>query len=419
MTDTTFEIELTRLLRVYAQHAVRPIDRFAIAETTIAAGRASIGSRLSFGLRRRPLVLVLVGLIALALAASAVLVGARLLNHPRFPARDGYVDEFVRAPALPTAMSYPVLRTLTDGRVLVIDGDSADASAGLYDPSTGAFATVGPMVSADRAAGATIRLLDGRVLIAGRGITQIFDPSTSGFVAVPPMVIPRTDARMVLLRDGRVLITGGTPPRTGYLDTVMQAEVFDPESMTFTTTGTMSTTADVTATLPDGRVFVTSLGTAEVYDPTTGSFSPAGTIPDGLSGCCEPVAAIAAADGRVIVVGSTAMQTRGYVAIWDPATATFTSARRIFGAIYDAVLLADGRILLIGGRPTSRAAVHDPSTGATTEIPAPTAYRPKSAPLPDGRVLFVGGRVDGDLRPDPVGSVGLEAPAVPTVEIFQ
>ncbi len=79
MSDTTFETLLTGQLRAYAEAGVRPIDRFAIAEGTIASGRARrIGLRWSVGRGRRPMVLVLVGLLILAFAASAALIGGGL-----------------------------------------------------------------------------------------------------------------------------------------------------------------------------------------------------------------------------------------------------------------------------------------------------------------------------------------------------
>jgi hypothetical protein len=74
MPDPTFETRLAQQLGTYAQGGVRPIDRHAVAEATIAT-RAR--RRLAF--RLAP---VLVGLLLLAaLAAGAALVGAQLLDR--------------------------------------------------------------------------------------------------------------------------------------------------------------------------------------------------------------------------------------------------------------------------------------------------------------------------------------------------
>jgi hypothetical protein len=75
-----------------------------------------------------------------------------------------------------------------------------------------------------------------------------------------------------LLSDGRVLITGGFDS-PGYLAT---AELYDPQSGTFSPTGSMSSArSGATATLlSDGRVLITGgyggsgpLATAEIYTP--------------------------------------------------------------------------------------------------------------------------------------------------------
>ena len=85
-----------------------------------------------------------------------------------------------------------------------------------------------------------------------------------------------------------------------------------------------------------------------------------------------------------------------------------------------ATLLDDGRILLVGGdyRP-AWAGIYDPTTGATVPIEPPAAFGPSTTRLADGRVLFVGGLASGDLHQDQVSGLSLEAPAVPTVQIFR
>ena len=84
------------------------------------------------------------------------------------------------------------------------------------------------------------------------------------------------------LRDGRVLLGGGDGGTTA-------AELFDPDTDTFTPTGSMSSGRSmVTAhTLPDGRVMVVGgsslsagginapLDSIELFDPKTGTFSVA------------------------------------------------------------------------------------------------------------------------------------------------
>ena len=77
MTDRNFESILAGQLRQYADQGVRPIDRYAIAETTIANGRRSARRRWSLGLHRDALVPILIGLLLLALVVGALVGGFR------------------------------------------------------------------------------------------------------------------------------------------------------------------------------------------------------------------------------------------------------------------------------------------------------------------------------------------------------
>jgi Galactose oxidase, central domain len=409
MPNATFESLLTSQLREYAEAGVRPIDRFAIAEETIASGRASKGSRLSFRLGRRSLVLALAGFLILAMTASVALVGSRLLVPPPLPIRHTYLNELVSAPDLPTPMSSPALVTLADGRVLVVGG-GGDVSHGtralVYDPATGASVSAGPMLSADTlVVSAALRLLDGRVLVVGAADSQVFDPATMQFARVgPPGTAPRWGAAAALLPDGRVLVTGGSP-LNGQGAPVNSADLFDPGTLTFSTTGSMAVAraGHSTVTLSDGRVFVTPGASryAEVYDPSTGTFGPAGRTSEYVDG-----RAIAMPDGRVAILASSQLPGRLVVWRWDPTSRTFSKVSDLPEAITDATLLDDGRIFLIGlchGRPTGWTGLFDPTTGVTIPTPGTRACRPTSTRLADGRVLIVG---------------GLE-PAFSTVEIFR
>ena len=361
MTDTTFESQLTGLLREYAEAGVRPIDRFTIAEETIARGRSLRGSRWSFGRARRPLRLVLVGVLIVALAAGVVLVGSRLLAPPSLPIRHTYLNEIVAAPDLPTPMG-GTLVTLADGRVLVIGGGGAL----VYDPSTGASVSAGPMVSPDRWVSSVVRLKDGRVLIIGDAVNQIFDPTTMQFAEVGPSVTRRSGGTAALLLDGRVLIAGGLPAggNAGVDPALRSAEIFDPVTLTSSPTGSIgtSTGGGPMVTLPDGRVFMATDPAAEIYDPATGTFGPASTTSSGGGG--RPVVL---PDGRVVLAGSTGLYSGGRITVWDPASRSF-SARDVPEPLTGATLLDDGRIFLIGmcrGRPTGWTGVYDPATGVT------------------------------------------------------
>jgi hypothetical protein len=445
MSDLTFETQLSRQLRAYAEAGVRPIDRFAIAEETIATGRIMPRWRRRWGVPsvrgNRALVPLLVGLLLAALGGAALLIGGRLVA-PRTPPHT-YLNELVSAPDLSLPMAYPALVPLLDGRVLVIgdDGDGGGTRALVYDPATGISEPTGPLVSGESLwVQSAVRVKDGKVLIIGntfaspeQDATQVFDPTNRRFTPVGPMNTPRSGAAVALLPDGHVLIAGGHP--LGQEAATSSAELFDPDTSTFSTTGSLGTShADTTtAILPDGRVFVApgaSRLTAEVYDPGTGTFSAAGTMSSYFQGHI----AVALPDGRAVLLGGSSLSGQGFADVWDPISLTFSPGCRprpcpvlspdgglmapesdLPGPVTGATLLDDGRILLLG-RYTNWSGIYDPATGTTLMAQTPRAWGPSATRLADGRVLLAGGLADGMTNH---GEGGGTAPGVSTVEIFQ
>jgi hypothetical protein len=166
------------------------------------------------------------------------------------------------------------------------------ASAEIYDPGTGAFTATGPMTQERDFHTATL-LADGRVLLAGgSGISsedltsaEIFDPGTGAFTPTGPMTEGREYQSATPVSDGRVLLAGGGGDYTNRVF-IASAELFDPLTGSFSATGSLADarTYHAATLLRDGRVLVTGgygavapLASAEIYDPTTGAFSPAGS----------------------------------------------------------------------------------------------------------------------------------------------
>jgi hypothetical protein len=109
---------------------------------------------------------------------------------------------------------YPAVALLGDGRVLIAIGEFAAAQ--LYDPKTGAFTLAGSTASS--AGNKAISLADGRALVGGTGCAadacsypEVFDPGSGNYCPAGKDGVesPYERAVMTLLKDGRVLFTGG------------------------------------------------------------------------------------------------------------------------------------------------------------------------------------------------------------------
>jgi hypothetical protein len=156
-----------------------------------------------------------------------------------------------------------------------------------------------------------------------------------------------------------------------------------------------------------------------MYDSTGRSFTAAGNA-DSWD------AAVALADGRVLVVRTT-----GEAAVFDPATDAYAPTGSMVGQDDTSdfgrqgeyprrlTLLADGRVLVSGGQsrgdssllPLPNTDLYDPGTGTFEAIGPMHAprFEHSATLLDDGRVLLVGGVSRSPDRTDP-------EPAV--VEIF-
>ncbi|MDP9373008.1 MAG: zf-HC2 domain-containing protein, partial [Chloroflexota bacterium] len=215
------------------------------------------------------------------------------------------------------------------------------------------------------------------------------------------------------LRDGRVLVAGGTPSRHPVLDT---AELYDPATSTWTATAPMeSGRSQHTATLlPDGQVLIvagfgmdskTILATAERYDPATGRWSPAGSMAAGRAGHTAtplPSGEVLVAGGHTYAGGPLAT-----AELYDPATNGWrpTGVMSMPRSYHTATLLPAGQVLVTGGeggqgednlaqRTVER---YEPATGRWTRAAAMAEGRRGHAatPLADGQVLVVGGGAGG------------------------
>ena len=176
-----------------------------------------------------------------------------------------------------------------------------------------------------------------------------------------PMQQARKFHTAELLQDGRVLVVGGQDRK---LKPLSSAELYDPKTGKWSPAGSMTVPRrdHATALLPDGRVLAMGgldddrkvLSSAEMYDSQTGEWS---TVPS-MAVARRGHSALPLADGRVLVFGGRQIavslldsDSLQMVETFDPASGQWSNAPDMaMGHIgLDAVVLADGRVLVSGG----------------------------------------------------------------------
>ena len=312
------------------------------------------------------------------------------------------------------------------------------SSAELYDPKTGKWSPAGSM-TVPRRDHATALLPDGRVLAMGGldedhkvlSSAEIYDPQTGGWAPVANMAVARRGHEALLLADGKVLVFGGRQIAVRLLesDSLQMVETFDPAS------GEWANAADMVVghigleavVLKDGRVLVTggmttagaetssaiqsdssgddagSTGRSprtsgpEMYDPTAGKWSQSvfarATMSHTLTLLEDGLAVQVGGFGGIAAAGVPGME------MFDPRSDTWeTGPPMAEGRMFHtATVLEDGKLLVIGGTGVEgnlrSAEIFDPAAKAWS--PAGRTSVPRSGHtatlLQDGTVLVAGG----------------------------
>jgi hypothetical protein len=314
---------------------------------------------------------------------------------------------------------------LPNGKVLLtggyIGGDGNIASAELFDPVSKTFSAIGNM-SVSRSGHSATRLPNGNVLIAGGfngdylSTTELFDPATNRFEKAAPMTVARSGHVATLLNDGTVLMVGGVGVGWTFL---ASAEIFDPLTGRFSPTSAMSTPREShTATLlRDGRVLIsgghkdrrsaiTIFRSAEVFDPIRKQFTSVGD----LNTKRHKHEAVLLGDGRVLVIGGSDERDGDgayrNAEIFDPVAGTFTAlSQNMTQARYKlqgtVLRLSDGMVLFDG--VADRAEVFDPATSSFSLASGSMGSKRLFATatlLRNGQVLIAGGYHQGNSVSD-------------------
>ena len=320
-----------------------------------------------------------------------------------------------------TYNSVPHTATFVSASELTISLTSADqATVGSYpvvvtNPSPGGGAsntatfTVAPVVPATAA-----------VLVVGGQTTASMAPLTSGeifassaFTSAGNMSAARYQPTASLISAGAtILITGGANASGSAINT---AETFQVASKAFgaTTVSMLCAHKGHTATvlqggkvLIAGRAGITTNPCAELYDPVAGTFTRTGDMTTPVS----DHAAVLLANGKVLIVGGSVNGTScisctatSGAELYDPGTGTFTAtSHTLVGARSSptATLLPSGKVLVAGGGvtpsggPVRTAELYDPVADTFTSIASTMSVERQfhtATLLPNGKVLLAGG----------------------------
>ena len=321
---------------------------------------------------------------------------------------------------------------LPSGKVLV-----TSAGAELYDPANETWTTTGSLATPRRYHTATL-LPNGKVLVAGglfgfNGVAsaELYDPGTGTWTPTGSMNTRRRLHTATLLPNGKVLVAGGFLDEPGTIlggFTTPTAELYDPASGSWTTTGSLAQQRHQhTATLlPNGKVLVAGgdghysgggvQASAELYDPTSGTWTSTGN----LNARRRIHTATLLPNGKVLVAGGFDNNIFASAELYDPASGTWSPTGSLVTARinHTATLLQGGKVLVAGGTAdgafeSERAELYDPSSGTWMSTGSlVTGRRDHTATLlSDGDVLVAGGR-DGD---NSLASAELYGKSMPTL----
>ncbi|MEW6744931.1 MAG: hypothetical protein AB1486_19430 [Planctomycetota bacterium] len=301
------------------------------------------------------------------------------------------LEKFSSAPSMNVPRALHTATRLLDGRILVTGGVNAFgvpvSSAEIYDPAGPGWTLTSAMARA-RAGHAASLLPDGRVLISGGSAdfsdayqfivtstetTEIFNPATLSFTAGPNLAEPKVGHSSTALLTGNAIVAGGYSffllfgiPVPQISDQAQLYNYSPGGAGSFGSERTMRAgrLAHSATLLGDGRVLLVAgaggsnpldpiaLSSAELYDPGSNGFSNTGS----LTGARATHSGTLLPDGKVLVAGGivgsiTAPVSIDTAEVWNPATGTFHAVGNLntTRSTHDAILLADGTVLLVGG----------------------------------------------------------------------
>jgi N-acetylneuraminic acid mutarotase len=316
------------------------------------------------------------------------------------PVPTAWAQELTWSPANPMnkARGFFVANELLNGNVLVaggfdggLQGPPNFPDSEIYDWHTGLWTVTTPMNQA-RAAPASLRLENGRVMVIGGfdenfnvlNSAEIYDSRTATWSLTAPMSDARVEDFVAVLLPGRkVLVAGGTA--SDGFTSLSSAEIFDEKSGAWSSTGSMNVGRGEfsSVVLHDGRILAvggiasdgTPIASAEIYDPVTAVWTLTGSMSTGRN----DFALVLLRDGKVLAagggMGDETLPRLSSAEIFDPHTGEWTSTGDMTAPRSEmehaSLLLRDGRVLVPGGytahaTPVATTDLYDPRSGTWT-----------------------------------------------------
>ena len=328
---------------------------------------------------------------------------------------------------------------LFDGRVLA-GGGLTDTAAEIYDPGTNSWSSAGNMRSWRIGFSATLlpsgQVLYaggnlGSVIICDRD-AEIYDPGTNAWYYAGTPALNRQDAAAVLVTvaDGtrRVLVTGGIDANSGSAPVLASAELYDPATNKWSNAASMSTPrVNHAATLMrDGRVLVTGgfnagvrLASAEIYDPKTDTWSTVNSMSTARSGHTATLFGATPFFTKILVAGGRASGTTPLASaeLFQPTPIDSTTTLLTSGACQPVELTAGVQSASGHGGPTGTVTFKDNGTIVGT-APIQSGLASLSPSVPDGMHSFTaeyGG--DNAFNASASAAVSQQLNGAPTVTI--
>lgn len=330
---------------------------------------------------------------------------------------------------------------LANGKVLDVGGASGSgaASTELYDPKTGQWTLTGH-THTPRLYHVAVLLTNGDVLVAGGFNTsagngaltsaELYHPGTGTWQLTGSMHIARENFSATLLPNGNVLVAGGDNGHQPFVHALASAEIYNPKTGRWKLTSSMHTARfnQHMMLLSNGKVLVTggddgagyqssngnplclckhATASTELYNPVTGTWSSTGAMHDARD--LFMAVAIPNASGDILATGGISCDTStgtclilSSTEVYSPVkgtwtlTGSMTTPRYAFTAAR--MKAGSGKVLVTGGLTpqhddTAATEMYDASSGTWLAAQPMTVARDGhiSSCLQNGQILVIGG----------------------------